>query len=574
MLCHHPSILLLYLSLHLHNFLTSSFIIPSLHSIKNDHHHHHHHMKFVKIDSGQQRSFTSTTILHIANTIDNISDNDPSSSSNREKIPMARIVAAQSIMENNISKKKNNNHNINTNNPVTKLESNPNFTTLSQRDKSFARNIVSTTIRRKGQIDNILSIICNKKYPANCGRYSNIVNACLRIGVVQILFMEVKDFAAVKETVNVLKWNDKDKSSTPDRFVKFVNAILRRVVKEGRDILETQTCISDNVIPWLLSDWIESYGEEKTMKMIEQLMDANSHQHVDLSLNIKHLFRNNDIVVQDEIQPIIDEFQSSSDDNQHGSIILLPNKSLRIKKGTENVVSNFPLYNEGSWWVQDVSSTLPAIGLISAMNNRYDDFSKLHIVDMCAAPGGKTSQLLAAGFGKVTAIENNQRRCRRLRENLSRLGLQDRCEVVVSTGQDWFKDDGSDDIAAILLDVPCSATGLGMRRPDVMQKGTNDLDSLLEIQEILANHCINNILSKGGILVYATCSLLKRESEDQVKKLIQRGIVETLPFTPGELGPGFDDAIDSNGWLRLLPGALSGELKYCDGFFVARLIKT
>ena len=360
-----------------------------------------------------------------------------------------------------------------------------------------------------------------------------------------------------------------------ESLIKFVNAILRRVEREGKEILEKETSITDNIIPWLLKEWNQTYGEEVTLKMIEQLLNTNSHQHVDLSLNIEHLHRenndNSDIDTQEEeIKRIIHEFESTGED--HESITLLPNKSLRIKKGMETIVSNYPLYNEGRWWVQDVSSTLPAIGLISALNSRYDDFSKVHVVDMCAAPGGKTSQLLAAGFGKVTAIETNARRCRRLKENLKRLGFEDKCEVEVCAGQDWVNKDDDSNVAAVLVDVPCSATGTGNRRPDVLQKDNEDLKSLHEIQGILANHCVENVLTKGGIMVYATCSLLKSESEDQVSKLLQRGDVETLPFTNGEIN-GFDEAIDENGWLRILPGVLNGQLNICDGFFVARLIK-
>lgn len=492
------------------------------------------------------------------------SSQSPSNSSRTTtKITPSRVVAANSLIEKN-SKKGNNNYN-----PVAKLESNPQFQNLSQRDKSFARNLVSTTVRYKGQIDTLLNIICDK-YPPKCGKHSGIVTSCLRMGAAQILFMNVKDFAAVKETVNVLK---DGQFQTPERLIKFVNAILRRIGKEGREILEKETSITDNIIPWLLNEWNQTYGEEVTLKMVEQLLNTVSHQHVDISLNIEHLYcgnNDNEDTQEEEIKAIVREFESAGED--HGSITLLPNKSLRIKKGTETIVSNYPLYNEGRWWVQDVSSTLPAIGLISALNSFYDDFSNVHVVDMCAAPGGKTSQLLAAGFAKVTAIETNARRCRRLKENLNRLGFEDRCEVVVSAGQDWVNEDNDSNVAAVLLDVPCSATGTGNRRPDVLQKDTEDLKSLHEIQGILANHCVESILSKGGIMVYATCSLLKSESEDQVSKLLQRGDVQTLPFTTGEIN-GFDEAIDENGWLRVLPGVLSGQLNICDGFFVARLIK-
>jgi 16S rRNA (cytosine967-C5)-methyltransferase len=160
-------------------------------------------------------------------------------------------------------------------------------------------------------------------------------------------------------------------------------------------------------------------------------------------------------------------------------------------------------------------------------------------------------------------------------ENLERLKFgEDQCQVVVSPGQEWLpkRDNGEDlKIDGILVDVPCSATGTGNKRPDVLRKD-GDLGNLLETQEILANHCADNILQSGGIMIYATCSLLARESEDQVHKLLKRGTMKTLPFVEGEI-PGFDGAIDENGWLRVLPGVLEAEMAQCDGFFVARLEK-
>ena len=172
-------------------------------------------------------------------------------------------------------------------------------------------------------------------------------------------------------------------------MIKFVNAILRRIVREGEEILTKQTSSTDNIIPWLLHEWNGSYGEDTTNQMIEQILDPNAHQHVDLSLNVRPLFLKGKSeekgaikTEQEEISKIILEFESRGDN--HGKITLLPNNSLRINRGMETVVSNFPFYEEGKWWVQDVSSTLPALGLISALYKRGDDLTKLHVVDMCA----------------------------------------------------------------------------------------------------------------------------------------------------------------------------------------------
>jgi 16S rRNA (cytosine967-C5)-methyltransferase len=152
--------------------------------------------------------------------------------------------------------------------------------------------------------------------------------------------------------------------------------------------------------------------------------------------------------------------------------------------------------------------------------------------------------------------------------------MEDRCTVCIEDGSKWLPNDDSQ-IHGVLVDVPCSATGTGSKRPDVLRRD-KDLGNLLEVQEKLAQHCADNILTSGSIMVYATCSILKQESEDQVNKLLERGrngegaVLETVPFRLGEI-PGFDEAIDNNGWLRVLPGTLPGSLSSCDGFFVARL---
>jgi 16S rRNA (cytosine967-C5)-methyltransferase len=436
---------------------------------------------------------------------------------------------------------------------VSRLESTNIFLDSTQRDKAFARNLVSTTSRRMGQIDAVLAQCC-ATYPPK-GKHGGILQACLRVGTAQLLFLDTPAFAAVKETIDVLK----DKSfKVPTPMVKFANAVLRRVDREGRGMLE-KTDICDNISDFLKVEFRSLYGEENTSKIVEQLLDDNAHRFVDLSPNSR--------VPADEI---IAYFENDEDE-KFASVVLLPNGSLRIEKGPNaGAISSWPMYDEGAWWVQDVASTLPAIALTLALERKYGFANILNVVDCCAAPGGKTAQLLSAGF-TVTAVEANARRSRRLLENLDRLQFgADHCKVIVAMGQEWSPEEGTE-IAGVLVDVPCSATGTGNKRPDVLRKD-GDLGNLIETQSMLANHCADNILDSGGIMVYATCSLLKSESEDQVQALLSRGTMKTLPFTKGEIC-GFDDAIDENGWLRVLPGVLDGELKQCDGFFVARLEK-
>ena len=394
-------------------------------------------------------------------------------------------------------------------------------------------------------------------------------------------------------------------------MIKFVNAVLRSITRESKEnLLQKHSSSTMNIAPWLIQDWETNWGIETTKLISEQLMKEPC---IDVSVKLPYHMNSEERLTQlEKIQSQLDAVSSqsqnendsdsnSNSDNDHDTnqTVLLPHGMIRTKK-LGGAVHSWPLYEEGVWWIQDASSALPAIALCNGLaaqqqqqkqNKKDVDFSQLHVVDMCSAPGGKCAQLLSAGMGHVTAIEANARRSRRLHENLERLGFtKDQCTVVVSQGQEWLPSNNSDDkidsINGILVDVPCSATGTGSKRPDVLRKDPDVLDGLLQTQEALANHCADNLLQKGGIMVYATCSLLKRESEDQVHKLISRGqktnkenkdvdnvgVMETLPFVPGEI-PGFDGAIDENGWLRVLPGMLEGELESCDGFFVARLIK-
>jgi len=450
------------------------------------------------------------------------------------------------------------------------LEQSSHYQSLDPRDKAFARLLVATVERRLGQIDIILKS-CISKYPPKKGKHSNIIQATLRVGVSQLVFLDTKPFAAIKETVQVLRIH---RPKVPEPMIKFVNGVLRNLsrppkedtdeVMLGQKLVKERTSSQDNIAPWLLKQWQKDWGVEKTKLIFDEMIpsdDSLVNSRIDLSTiySLGNINGNSDH--KDKLQSLLADL---GDD-----CTLLPQGSIRVGSSLKGDVKLWPGYENGVWWVQDASSTLPALVLTSALYDKHkDDISDLHVVDMCSAPGGKTSQLLSAGYRQVSAIEANPRRSRRLAENLERLGMLDKCEVVVEEGQNWKP---SDAVHGILVDVPCSATGTGSRRPDVLRR-TDNLAELLSIQETLANHCADNILNVGGIMVYATCSIIKEESEDQIHKLVERGNVETLPIQPHEV-PGFENAIDDNGWLRVLPGVLEGELQSTDGFFVARLTR-
>ncbi|WP_235962502.1 RsmB/NOP family class I SAM-dependent RNA methyltransferase [Jannaschia marina] len=230
----------------------------------------------------------------------------------------------------------------------------------------------------------------------------------------------------------------------------------------------------------------------------------------------------------------------------------LPTGSLRLAGGQ---VSTLPGFAAGDWWVQDAAATTPARCL--------GDVADLRVLDLCAAPGGKTMQLAAAG-AKVTALDVSEGRLGRLRANLERTGLE--AEIVVADALDWEPEAPFD---AVLLDAPCSATGTIRRHPDLPHlRESRDVEALSKLQYRLLDRALG-FVKHGGPVVYCTCSLLPLEGELQVRAALKRhpGL---LTVTPDPASLGLPEAAEVPEGLRLLPD-LWRERGGMDGFFVAVL---
>lgn len=236
-----------------------------------------------------------------------------------------------------------------------------------------------------------------------------------------------------------------------------------------------------------------------------------------------------------------------------GGVALAPRHRRLTDAGS---VSALPGFGEGGWWVQDLAASLPS---------RLIPSDAAEVLDLCAAPGGKTMQLAAAGHG-VTAVDQADARLKRLRENLERTGLEAR--LVAADALKWKPDREFD---AILLDAPCSATGTFRRHPEVLYRARPSIiASSAELQAALLERAAGWLLP-GGSLVYAVCSLEPQEGEDIVDAFLSKSSVFRLaPPRPGEL-PDFVTP-DQHGWVRILPGLLESE-GGLDGFFVARLVR-
>jgi len=220
---------------------------------------------------------------------------------------------------------------------------------------------------------------------------------------------------------------------------------------------------------------------------------------------------------------------------------------LRLPRGS--AIEQLAGFEDGAWWVQDLAASLPA-RLLGAGDGR-------HALDLCAAPGGKTLQLAAAGW-KVTALDISKRRLGLLKDNLKRTGLS--ASTIRADALAWEPKHRFD---AILLDAPCTATGTCRRHPDVLHRiGARQIAEMAELQSLLLEKA-QSWLKPGGTLVYAVCSLEREEGEEQASKVA----LATAPITSSELPDGLEPTTE--GWLRTHPGILA-EQGGLDGFFVAR----
>ncbi|UZW54632.1 methyltransferase domain-containing protein [Sphingobium sp. JS3065] len=229
---------------------------------------------------------------------------------------------------------------------------------------------------------------------------------------------------------------------------------------------------------------------------------------------------------------------------------------VRLPEGAN--IPDLPGFGEGAWWVQDIAASIPARLLGKGDGRR--------VLDLCAAPGGKTMQLAAAGW-RVAAVDQSKKRLERLGENLGRTGLS--AEIVQADLRTWTPDSPAD---AILLDAPCTATGIYRRHPDVLHRiGPRQIAELAELQAELLDRAAP-WLTPGGTLIYATCSLEQAEGEDQVARFLSaHPDFAPLPANAAELPEGI--APTAQGWVRTLPETLA-EQGGTDGFFVARLVRS
>jgi len=393
---------------------------------------------------------------------------------------------------------------------------------LSGQDRGFVRHLGTTCLRHLGQLDAMINHCTTRKLT---GKQKNIRNI-LRLGITQLLFMAVPAHAAVNSAV---KMTDKQKNTSERHTKGMVNAILRRIDRE-KEKFSTKFPPTLNLPKWLKENWTVRYGAEEVEKIAVTLLDEPP---LDFSL-----------------KPDCDGEEWA--EKLGGE--LLTAGSVRVEKA--GLVQNLAGYDEGKWWVQDVAASLP-VKLLGASSGD-------HVLELCAAPGGKVAQSAAKGC-RVTAVDQSARRLRRLQENMDRLKLT--CDVVTSDAAAYKPEQ---DFPFILLDAPCSSTGTLRRHPDVSRaRGPKDIAALAEIQARLLEAAVS-IMPVGGILIYCVCSMQAEEGPDQIKALLDRNRTVKRKEISGAECIGFEKSVLDNGDVQTLPHHMAGGM---DGFFICRLKK-
>lgn len=387
----------------------------------------------------------------------------------------------------------------------------------SPADRAEAKALADMTLRRLNQIDAVLARFVERPPKGDSFHI-------LRLMAAELLFQGTASHAGVDMAVRVAK-----SSRSTARLSGLVNAVGRRLAEQGAAIVAEQDATAMSLPDWLETRLSTDWGRDTTRAIAAAHLVPAPH---DLTLQMP-----------DDADAMAQELDAT----------ILPTGSIRLNGRPQ--ISALPGYAQGAWWVQDAAAAIPA-GLVRAGPGT-------RVLDLCAAPGGKTMQLAAMG-ADVTALDVSDRRMERVAENLERTGLS--AELVTADALEWAPDAPFD---AILLDAPCSATGTIRRHPDLPHRGAQiDLDALEDLQARLLTRAAG-WLEPGGTLVYCTCSLFRSEGEAQIDAFLKQNSGFALdPITDADSIPA--EMIAAPGYLRTRPDqwAATGGV---DGFFAARL---
>lgn len=405
----------------------------------------------------------------------------------------------------------------------TVLLHNKNFNHLDYRDKAFVRYLILNTLRRNGQIKKIINEFVKRPLKKKDSFILNLI----RISICQILFLSIKEYSIVNTAVQISKHYN---------FDKFVNGLLRNVCRNKTKILENLS-FEQNIPSWLRNDIKNNLGKEVLNQISKTIVNEP-----DLDIKIKI-----DCLKEHNWEKVL-----------NGNFIL--KDVIRIKN--DGPIEKKPFFNKGIWWVQNISSTIP-VRLISKIFYQKDN-SKISILDVGAAPGGKTFQLIEEKFN-VKSLDISERRIRRLKQNLQRLNFKSK--VIF---KDFFEFKSFDLFDCILIDAPCTASGLIQKKPEILIHNKElDLRNLINKQRKMLDKSVG-LLKAGGYIVYCVCSIHSSEGIKQIENFLKNNI----NFETVEL----DSRISTfgktlmKGMLLITPNNRS-LVRGTDGFFISVLKK-
>lgn len=391
------------------------------------------------------------------------------------------------------------------------------LSSANRQELAFVNMVTLTALRHLNYIAQVIKKLTQKKLSSQ----KPLVRIILILGATELLYMNSADYAVINSYVEIAK------AKTNHFAAGFINAVLRKISgqKSSLTAQDKASFFSQEFRELLLKDY--------SAKTIDDIEKAALREP------------NLDITLIDETSTIAQLGHS------------LPLGTIRLEKPGK--VDELPDYKDGKWLVQDFSSALPV--------KMLGDIKDKKVLDVCAAPGGKTAQLLAKG-AKVTALDISAKRLEVLQSNLNRLHLQADNIICTDACEYLSKTDEMFDI--ILLDAPCSATGTLRRHPEIVHNKTaKDVQTQADLQKHLLELGAQKVIANGQLL-YCTCSLCKAEGENQISEFLQKNpnwqLCNLSHLVPHEI----NEIAASEGWIRVLPSHLAN-LGGADGFFVALL---
>lgn len=395
-----------------------------------------------------------------------------------------------------------------------------------EKDAGFIKMLSQSLFRNWVELESILNQYIKKPLPVK-ERTTKII---LLLGAAELLYMQTPSYAAINEWVEISKKSGRKFQSG------MINAILRKVAEHPHE--------QETMLHYFTPNFLNILKQDYTKEQIAKMEAAARKQEPPLNITVKE----NPAVWAERL---------------NGRIIA--NNSISLS--SKGAVTDLEGYKEGAWWVQDFAATLAVSSLGEIKGKR--------ILDLCAAPGGKTAQLISQG-AKVTAVDVSAARLETLKKNLKRLNLKPE-EVVCADAVSYLHNYRGEQYDGILLDAPCSATGIFRRHPEILQyKNLSDIKKQAEIQRTILQETAC-ALKTGGFLIYCVCSLSKAEGKSQIRKFMEKNdSFEVIAIKETDINQqkeaSLQELITPEGYISTLSYMLA-EYGGLDSFFIAKLKK-